>query len=55
MSADMALLAQFEEKVGTLITFGDDIIGIAKRYGNLKSGNAIIEDIVFIERLNTMC
>lgn len=32
MVGDMALLSQFEEKAGPLVTFGDDRIGSTKRY-----------------------
>lgn len=31
MVGDMALLSQFEEKAGPLVTFGDDRIGSTKR------------------------
>lgn len=48
ITGDMALLSQFEEKVGPLVTFGDDNFGIIMGYDNMKVKNVIIENVSLI-------
>lgn len=51
MTDEMVLISKFEKKAGLLVIFGDDIIGTTKWYGNLKSKNVIIEDIILVKGL----
>ncbi|KAL8147998.1 hypothetical protein AgCh_005361 [Apium graveolens] len=51
MTGDKALLSQFEEMAGPLVTFGDNIKGFTMGYGNLVSGNISIEDVVLVAGL----
>ena len=39
------------EKVGSIVTFGDDNKGFTTGYGNLEIGNVIIENISIVEGL----
>ncbi|KAK1388395.1 hypothetical protein POM88_016573 [Heracleum sosnowskyi] len=51
MTKDRALLSNMVEKVGPVVTFGDNIKGITEGYGCLESGNVIIEDVSIVEGL----
>ena len=51
MTGDMALLSQYEEKAGPMVTFGDDSKGSTLGYGNLKVGNVMIEAIALVDGL----
>ncbi|KAL8104798.1 hypothetical protein AgCh_028826 [Apium graveolens] len=47
----MALLSQFEEKVGPLVTFGDNNKCFTMEYRKLISGNVVIEDVELVASL----
>ncbi|KAL8115517.1 hypothetical protein AgCh_022134 [Apium graveolens] len=51
MTVDKALLSQFEEMDGPLLTFGDKNKGFTMGYGKLISGNVVIEDVALVVRL----
>ena len=51
MIGDRALLSSVVEKVGPVVTFGDDNKGFTMGYGNLEIGNVIIENITLVEEL----
>ncbi|KAL8155032.1 hypothetical protein AgCh_000420 [Apium graveolens] len=51
MTGEKSLLTGVVEKVGPIVTFGDDSKGFTKGYGNLKIGNVIIENISLMEGL----
>ena len=51
MTGDRALLSNVVEKVGPVVTFGDDIKGFTTGYGNLVIGNVTIENISLVEGL----
>ncbi|KAL8109877.1 hypothetical protein AgCh_025826 [Apium graveolens] len=51
MTGDKALLSQFVEKAGTLVTFGDNIKGFTVGYGKIISGNVIIGDVALVAGL----
>ncbi|KAL8113885.1 hypothetical protein AgCh_020970 [Apium graveolens] len=51
MTGDKALLSQFEEMAGPLVTFGDNNKGFTMGYGNLVSGNVVIEDVALVAGL----
>ncbi|KAL8118899.1 hypothetical protein AgCh_016404 [Apium graveolens] len=57
MTGDIALLSQFEEKVGSLVTFGDNNKGFTMGYGKLISGIIVIEDVALVAGLevNLLC
>ena len=48
MTGDKALLSQFEEKAGPLVTFGDNNKGFTMGYGKIISGNIVIEDVALV-------
>ena len=48
MTGDRALLTNVVEKVGPVVTFGDDIKGFTTGYGNLEISNVIIENISLV-------
>ncbi|KAL8098436.1 hypothetical protein AgCh_031262 [Apium graveolens] len=47
----MALLSQFEEKAGPLVTFGDNSKGFIMGYGKLISGNVVINYVALVAGL----
>ncbi|KAL8149236.1 hypothetical protein AgCh_006299 [Apium graveolens] len=47
----MALLSQFEEMAGPLVTFGDNNKGFTMGYGKVISRNAVIEDVTLVAGL----
>ena len=51
MIGDKALLSQFEEKAGPLVTFGDNIKGFTMGYGKIVSENIVIDDIALVAGL----
>ncbi|KAL8110650.1 hypothetical protein AgCh_026404 [Apium graveolens] len=51
MTGDKALLSQFEEMVGPLVTFGDNSKGFTIGYGKIVSGNVVIEDVALVAGL----
>ena len=51
MTGDRALLSNVVEKVGLIVTFGDDNKGFITRYGNLEIENVTIENISLVEGL----
>ena len=51
MTGDRALLSSVVDKVGPVVTFGDDIKGFTMGYGNLEIKNVIIENITLVEGL----
>ncbi|KAL8102971.1 hypothetical protein AgCh_027487 [Apium graveolens] len=57
MTGDMALLSQFEEKDGPLVTFRDNIKGFTMGYGKIISINVVIEDVALVAGLevNLFC
>ncbi|KAL8156971.1 hypothetical protein AgCh_001902 [Apium graveolens] len=53
MTGDKALLSQFEEMAGPLVAFGDNNKRFIMGYGNLVSGNVVIEDVALMAGLET--
>ena len=51
MTGDKALLSQFIEKAGPIITFGDNSKGYTVGYGCLEIGNVVINDIALVDGL----
>ena len=51
MTGDMALLSQFGEKAGLLVTFGDNNKGFTMGYGKITSGNVVIDDVALVDGL----
>ena len=51
MTGDKALLSQFEEKAGSLVTFGDNNKGFTMGYGKIISGNIVINDVALVAGL----
>ena len=51
MTGDKALLSQFEEMAGPLVTFGDNNKGFTMGYGKIVSGNVVIEDVALVAGL----
>ena len=51
MTCDKALLSQFVEKAGPLVTFGDNSKGFTMGYGNLSVGNVVIQNVALVEGL----
>ncbi|KAL8132115.1 hypothetical protein AgCh_007858 [Apium graveolens] len=51
MIGNMALLSQFEEMAGPLVTFEDNINGFTMGYGKIIYGNIVIEDVVLVAGL----
>ena len=51
MTGDKALLSQYYEKAGPIITFGDNSKGYTVGYGCLEIGNVVIEDIALVNGL----
>ena len=51
MTVDRALLSNLIEKVGSWVTFGDDIKGFTKGYGSLEIGNVVMENISLVDGL----
>ena len=45
MTGDRALLSNVVEKVGSVVTFGDNSKGLTLGYGSLQAGNVIIDDV----------
>ena len=48
MTGDKDMLPQFEEQVGSHITFEDNSKVFTMGYGNLDVGNVVIKDISFV-------
>ncbi|KAL8148571.1 hypothetical protein AgCh_005803 [Apium graveolens] len=48
MIGDKALLSQFEEKAGPLVTFGDNSKGFTIGYGKIISKNIVIGDVALV-------
>jgi len=51
MTGDMALLSQFEEMAGPLVTFGDNSKGFTMGYGKIISENIVIDDVALVAGL----
>ncbi|KAL8108697.1 hypothetical protein AgCh_024964 [Apium graveolens] len=51
MTGDKALLSQFEEMAGPLVTFGDDNKGFTMGYGKLVLGNIVIDYVALVAGL----
>ncbi|KAL8135102.1 hypothetical protein AgCh_009938 [Apium graveolens] len=51
MTGDKALLSQFEEKAGPLVTFGDNSKGFTMGCGKIVSENVVIEDVALVAGL----
>ncbi|KAL8097340.1 hypothetical protein AgCh_030470 [Apium graveolens] len=51
MTGDKALLSQFEEKAGPLVTFGNNNKGFTMGYGKIISENVVIDDVALIAGL----
>ncbi|KAL8109911.1 hypothetical protein AgCh_025854 [Apium graveolens] len=51
MIGDKALLSQFEEKAGPLVTFGDNSKGFTMGYGKIVSENVVIDDVALVASL----
>ncbi|KAL8146622.1 hypothetical protein AgCh_004377 [Apium graveolens] len=51
MTGDKALLSQFEEKAGPLVTFGDNNKGLTMGYGKIISGNVVIDNVALVADL----
>ncbi|KAL8147456.1 hypothetical protein AgCh_004965 [Apium graveolens] len=51
MTSDKALLSQFGEMAGPLVTFGDNSKGFTMGYGKIVSGNIVIEDVALVAGL----
>ncbi|KAL8146751.1 hypothetical protein AgCh_004478 [Apium graveolens] len=51
MTCEKALLSQFEEKAGPLVTFGDNSKGFTMGYGKIVSGNIVIDDVALVAGL----
>ncbi|KAL8157029.1 hypothetical protein AgCh_001943 [Apium graveolens] len=51
MTGDKALLSQFEEMAGPLVTFGDNNKGFTMGYGKIVTGNVVIEDVALVAGL----
>ncbi|KAL8104067.1 hypothetical protein AgCh_028338 [Apium graveolens] len=48
----MALLSQFDEKAGPLVTFGDNNKGFTMAYDKFIYGNIVIEDVALVADLD---
>ncbi|KAL8088640.1 hypothetical protein AgCh_038427 [Apium graveolens] len=48
MTGDKALLSQFKEKAGPLVTFGDNIKGFTMGYGKIVFENVVIDDVLLV-------
>ncbi|KAL8116007.1 hypothetical protein AgCh_022484 [Apium graveolens] len=48
MTGDKALLSQFGEMAGPLVTFGDNSKGFTMGYGKIVYGNVVIEDVALV-------
>ena len=53
MTCDKALLSQFVEKVGHVVTFGDNKKGFTMGYVNLLYGDVVIENVALVEGLRS--
>ncbi|KAL8089502.1 hypothetical protein AgCh_039103 [Apium graveolens] len=51
MIGDKALLSQFEENAGPLVTFGDNNKGFTMGYGKIVSVNIVIDDVALVAGL----
>ena len=51
MTGDRALLSNVVEKVGPVVTFGDNNKGLTQGYGSLQAGNVIIENVSVVQGL----
>ena len=51
MIGDRALLSNVVEKVGPVVTFGDNIKVLTQGYGSLEAGYVIIENVSVVEDL----
>ncbi|KAL8121453.1 hypothetical protein AgCh_018255 [Apium graveolens] len=51
MTGDKALLSQFEEKAGPLVTFGDNSKGFTMGYGKIVSEIVVIDDVALVASL----
>ena len=52
MTRDRALMSNVVEKVGPVVTFGDNIKGLTQGYGSLEARNVIIDNVYVVEGLN---
>ena len=48
MAGDRTLLSNRIEKVGPVVTFGDNNKGLTQGYGSLEAGNIIIDNIFVV-------
>ena len=51
MTGDRALLSDVVEKVGPVVTFGDNSKGLTQGYGSLQAGNVIIDHVSVVQGL----
>ena len=51
MTGDRALLSNVVDKVGLVVTFGDNSKGLTQGYGSLQAGNVIIENVYVVQGL----
>ena len=51
MTGDRALLSNVVEKVGPVVTFGDNNKGLNQGYGSLQARNVIIENVSVVQGL----
>ena len=51
MTGDKALLLQFKEKAGPLMTFGDNSKGFIMGYGKIISKNVVIDEVALVAGL----
>ncbi|KAL8134216.1 hypothetical protein AgCh_009317 [Apium graveolens] len=54
MTSDKALLSQFEEKAGPLVTFGDNNKRFTMGYDNIVSENVVIDDVALVAGLEAL-
>ena len=51
MTGNKSLLSEFEEKAGTMVSYGDDNVGKTLGYGIIIIGNVIISNIALVDGL----
>ena len=51
MTLNSSMLTKFEERVGIMITFEDDIKGHAKGYDLITKDNVIIDEVTLVSSL----
>jgi len=51
MTGNQALLSEFEEKAGPVVSYGDGNIGRTLGYGCIEVGNVIIDNVALVEGL----